>query len=109
MELPGIRMKNGNLVPVSRKRRSQVQDAYLHFLQQAETKDAASAVRKTERLDGPWRILLVDDDPAERMVFADILQSHGCMVQMADNGEDALRLIAEGVFDCVLLDVMIPG
>lgn len=100
-------MKNGDSIPVSRQRRSQVQDAYMHFLREAETGDSASV--RTERPDGPWRILLVDDDLTDRIVWADILQSHGCIVQLADNGNDALKLAADGFYDCVLLDVMIPG
>lgn len=102
-------MKNGHSIPISRKRRSQIQDAYIRFLHQVGTGDSASTSDKPERSDGPWRILLVDDDPAERSVWADILQSHGCIVQLADNGEDALRLAADSPYDCVLLDVMIPG
>ncbi len=102
-------MKNGHSVPVSRKRRNQVQEAYMHFLHRVEAGDSASVVDKPERPAGPWRILLVDDDSADRTVWADILQSHGCIVQQADNGEDALRLAAEGPCDCVLLDVMLSG
>lgn len=102
-------MKNGHSVLVSRQRRSQLQDAYMRFLHREETKDFAPVAGKQERPDGPWRILLVDDDPADCTVWANILQSHGCMVQIADNGKDALKLAAECPYDCILLDVMIPG
>lgn len=104
-----VMVENGHRVPVSRQRRSQVQDAYMHFLHQKETGNPASIAGKPKRPEGPWQILLVDDDPDDRAVWADILRSHGCMVQLADNGEDALRLAADGFCDCVLLDVMIPG
>ncbi len=102
-------MKNGNSVPVSRQRRSQVQDAYMDFLRKSGTGELVSDSGKPERPDGLWRILLVDDEPAESAVWADILQSHGCIVQMAANGEEALQLVADAPCDCVLLDVMIPG
>lgn len=85
-------MKSGDSVPVSRQRRSQVQDAYMNFLQQSGTEDSISDTGKLERPEGPWRILLVDDDPADSIVWADILQCHGCIVDLADSGEDALRL-----------------
>lgn len=101
-----VMMKDGSNIPVSRQRRSQVQDAYMHFLHQAKTGNFASG--KSERPDGPWRILLVDDEPTDRVVWADILQNHGCIVQLADNGEEALKLAADGFYDCVLLDVMLP-
>lgn len=104
-----ITMKDGYRVPVSRRQRSRVQDVYVHFLRQAETEDAAPAADRRERPDGPWRILFVDDDPADRTVWADILRDHGCMVQPADSGEEALALAEAGSYDCVLLDVMFPG
>ncbi len=102
-----IVMKNGNSVPVSRQRRRQVQDAYMNFLNREKRELPASAADKRKRPAGPWQILLVDDDPAERVVWAGVLQSHGCIVQEAENGEDAVRLAAAGPLDCVLLDVML--
>lgn len=107
--------KRGNSIPVSRQRRSHVQDAYMHFLLRAGTKGAASDTQTASSLEGkepsngPWRILLVDDDPVERTFWADIIRRHGCVVQPAENGEEALRLAADESYDCVLLDVMIPG
>lgn len=101
-------MRDGSSLPVSRNRRGQVQDTYMRFLHQAETGDGASAADRPKRTGGSWRILVVDDDPAARTVWADILQSHGCMVRQAENGEAALRLAAAEAWDCVLLDVMMP-
>ena len=45
----------------------------------------------------------MDDDMAERTYWADILRAHGCMVQIAKNGGDAVKLAAKEAFDCVLL------
>ena len=64
---------------------------------------------KPERSGGLWKILLVDDDPKDRIFWADILRRHGCMVKTAESGEEALRLVATETYDTVLLDVMIPG
>lgn len=84
----------------------------MSFLDREETavspgngQETASSVRS----DGLWRILLVDDDPGERTFWADILRYHGCMVQPAENGREAIQLAAEEIYDCILLDVMIPG
>lgn len=101
-------MKNGTSLPVSRQRYRHVQDIYMRFLYQVEKGDGIPAADGPERAEGPWRILLVDDEPADRTVWADILKSHGCMVRLADNGEAALRMAAEELWDCVLLDVMMP-
>lgn len=51
----------------------------------------------------------MDDDTAERAYWAEILQAHGCIVQLAENGGEALKLAEEESCNCVLLDVMIPG
>lgn len=107
--------KSGHGVPISRQRRNQVQNAYMDFLSRAGTSASAPdgqaelSSEKQERNGGLWRILLVDDDPVDRTFWADILRHHGCMVYTAGNGEDALKLAAEETYDCILLDVMIPG
>ena len=51
----------------------------------------------------------MDDDPEDRIFWADILRRHGCIVHLAGNGEDALKLAADEMYHCILLDVMIPG
>lgn len=106
--------KKGHSVPISRQRRSQVRDAYLQFLQQAETASLSEvqntgAAKKAKRPDGPWKILLVDDDAVDRAFWAEVLENHGCIVYLAANGEEALKLAEQEYCDCVLLDVMIPG
>lgn len=108
--------KNGHHVPVSRPRRKQVRDTYMHFVHQAGLNDAVAAICQTEGMNGekenvqaPWRILLVDDDLAEYTFWAKILQDHGCVVKPAQNGREALQMMREEVYDCVLLDVLIPG
>lgn len=103
--------KTGHNIPVSRQRRNQVQDACMRFLFQSDVADTqeAGTAKKQERPDGPWRILLVDDDPADCVFYSDILKDHGCMVQYVESGRDALKLAADEPYDCVLLDVMIPG
>lgn len=107
--------KSGHSIPVSRQRHNQVQNAYMDFLSRSGAftsmvdGQAALFPEKHGRSDGLWRILLVDDEPVDRTFWADILRRHGCMVHLAGNGEDALKLAAEVTYDCILLDVMIPG
>lgn len=103
-----VRTSNGNIIPVARQRRSQVQEAYMRFLLPRE-KEPAKGHEKAERADGPWHILLVDDEPQERALWADILRSHGCTVRLVANGEEACAHAADESYDCVLLDVMLSG
>lgn len=105
--------KSGHTIPISRKRRKQVKDAYVRFLlREGETRIAdvpEVSAEDQKQTDGSWRILLVDDDSAELGYWADILRGHGCIVYEAKNGKEAMELIENEPCDCVLLDVGIPG
>jgi len=55
------------------------------------------------------RILVVDDNAANRDLLSRRLQREGYRVMTAADGAAALRLIAAEGFDLVLLDLMMPG
>lgn len=99
---------NGHTIPVARQRRGQVQNAYMNFLLH-EGVGRGKTAEKTEHIEGPWRILFVDDEPADRTLWANILRDHGCLVYLAASGEEALERAKDEAYDCVLLDVMLPG
>lgn len=54
-------------------------------------------------------ILVVDDVEENRDLLRRRLTRRGYEVTVADGGPSALDAIAEGVFDLVLLDIMMPG
>ncbi|MER3432729.1 MAG: hybrid sensor histidine kinase/response regulator [Leptolyngbya sp. ERB_1_1] len=55
------------------------------------------------------RILVVDDTPDNCLLIQAILQDEGYLVELADSGKEALRIIEQSPPDLVLLDVMMPG
>lgn len=55
------------------------------------------------------RILIVDDDATARLLMRAALTKVGFATILAGDGEEALRLFREQVFDMVLLDVEMPG
>jgi len=55
------------------------------------------------------RVLVVDDDMTVRDVVRRYLELGGHQVQLAGDGESALRLFAENPPDLVVLDLMLPG
>ncbi|MFA6167504.1 MAG: protein kinase [Gemmatimonadaceae bacterium] len=55
------------------------------------------------------RILIVDDVEENRAVLARRLSREGYDVDSVASGEEALRRVAQGGFDLVLLDVLMPG
>lgn len=54
-------------------------------------------------------VLLVEDNPVNRMVARGYLERLGCQVTEAEDGETALELCKSERFDVVLLDLDLPG
>ncbi|MGB3179544.1 MAG: phosphate regulon transcriptional regulator PhoB [Albidovulum sp.] len=54
-------------------------------------------------------VLLVEDEPAQREVLVYNLEAEGFRVSQADNGEEALLLVAEDIPDLIVLDWMLPN
>ncbi|OUS22922.1 phosphate regulon transcriptional regulatory protein PhoB [Litorivita pollutaquae] len=55
------------------------------------------------------RVLLVEDEPAQREILAYNLEAEGFEVSRAVNGDEALMLVDEVVPDLIVLDWMLPG
>ena len=56
----------------------------------------------------PRHILVVDDDDSTRSIIRQFLSVDHWIVEEAENGPLALRLIEDGHFDCVFMDVEMP-
>ncbi|NCO88013.1 MAG: phosphate regulon transcriptional regulatory protein PhoB [Rhodobacterales bacterium] len=60
------------------------------------------------RLSQP-HVLIVEDEPAQREVLAYNLEAEGYRTSAAENGEEALMLVAEDKPDVIVLDWMLPN
>ncbi len=58
---------------------------------------------------GAKRVLLVEDEPGLILTLTDRLRSEGYEVGSATDGRTGLARAAEGAWDVILLDVMLPG
>jgi len=54
------------------------------------------------------KILVADDEPNIVVALEFLLQRNGYQVQVARNGDEALKLVESTLPDLVLLDVMMP-
>ncbi len=66
---------------------------------------AAGAIENPGR---PWRVLLVDDNAANRRVVRSLLAVMECEIVEAANGLRALEVLAREPFDIVLMDIRMP-
>lgn len=74
---------------------------------------APEATEKTpmpinDTLNGPARVLVVEDDKGIRDLMALLLKNRDCEVTLAEGGEEALRRLEAGTFDLVLMDWQMP-
>ena len=58
--------------------------------------------------DAPAMILIVDDDATNVAVLQGVLESAGYQVVIANNGHEAIELLAQHPIDLILLDVIMP-
>jgi signal transduction histidine kinase len=54
------------------------------------------------------RVLVVDDEQRLRRLVVDVLRAAGHEVEEAATGQEALTRLAEGSYDCVMLDLRLP-
>jgi sigma-B regulation protein RsbU (phosphoserine phosphatase) len=57
----------------------------------------------------PGSLLVVDDDDTNRAMLRRYLEPRGLSITDARDGAEALTRLAEGSFDLVLLDILMPG
>jgi len=60
-------------------------------------------------LESEFKLLLVEDEPTQRLLIARILRNVGYCVEVANNGADALKMIKTGKYQLVLSDWEMPG
>jgi two-component system cell cycle response regulator len=66
------------------------------------------AVPSSAAAQETWHILLVDDEPTQRLIMARLLKRAGYSVEVAGNGREALAKIATGDFQLLVTDWEMP-
>ena len=59
------------------------------------------------RLAG-WRILVAEDEPINQEIAHELLTDVGVVVDVADNGRQALEMAASNPYDLILMDMQMP-
>jgi two-component system, sensor histidine kinase len=55
-----------------------------------------------------YKLLLVEDNPLNQQVAHAILKAQGCVVEIANDGVEAIEMVAENNYDMVLMDIQMP-
>ncbi len=55
------------------------------------------------------KVLLVEDNKINQMITKKMLENKKMIVEIIDNGEDAIEAVKNNYFDLVLMDVHLPG
>ena len=82
----------------------------VHREEEKPARTSKAAKPKENELWGSGTVLIVEDEPMVRSVAERALSRHGYTVITADNGEDALEILAgEQTIDLLISDVVMPG
>jgi len=77
--------------------------------QALRAKPAATAGTKIRRPLPPLSVLLVEDNPTNRVLAIELLEQLGCTVTIAEDGPQAIALAGAKEFDAVFMDCGLPG
>jgi len=69
---------------------------------------ASSTVEIASR-EGRRSVLVVEDDPIQRQHIVELLHSAGAQITAVATGDEAVELLKREGFDCVVLDLGLPG
>ena len=74
----------------------------------ANTLDDQQRCALTSDLKSPLRVLIVDDQPINRMVIKSLLKKHFVEVVEAEDGSAAVSVCEQNSFDLVFMDMQMP-
>ncbi|HEY3085821.1 MAG TPA: response regulator, partial [Candidatus Dormibacteraeota bacterium] len=71
--------------------------------------ETATPTSKPAALAGAKSLLVVEDDPVQRQYVADLMSPTAIRTTAVSSGDEALDLLEKEKFDCVVLDLGLPG
>lgn len=91
-------------------KQSELFDSIVRTLGVTSPEDETSFDYDEEESDplGQLKILLVEDNVINQRLAVGVLSRFGHEVSVANNGQEAIDMLAEGVYDVVMMDVQMP-
>jgi CheY-like chemotaxis protein len=84
--------------------------AFSFMTKPSSTEELQSALERIQNYSKPRRkrLLVVEDDPGERMSITELLGHDDIEIVGAETGEEALAVLREQPCDCMVLDLRLP-
>ena len=84
--------------------------AFAFVTKPTTSEEIDAALTRIKQYSAPRRkrLLVVEDNPAEQLSIRELLGYDDVDVQIASTGEEALKAVAQGNIDCVVLDLRLP-
>jgi signal transduction histidine kinase/ActR/RegA family two-component response regulator len=79
-----------------------------HFEQNRQTLNAQPQQRNREEILRNQRILLVEDNRVNQLVASQVLKKLGIVVDVANNGQEAIDCLEKAQYNLVLMDIQMP-
>ena len=91
-------------------RQARLEDCLLHMLVSGkeETFTRIHCEIAANNAISKLRVLLVEDNTINQQVATGMLSAMGCDVEIAGDGQEALRILEQAAFDVVLMDCQMP-
>ncbi|WP_228076542.1 HAMP domain-containing protein [Novilysobacter ciconiae] len=99
------------IVTIEEERHQSIErGAFAYLAKPATTQTIGAAMQRIKEYSEPRvkRLLVVEDNAAERMSIKELISHDDIDIDTVGTGEEALRLMREGRYDCVLLDLRLP-
>ncbi|WP_052507255.1 response regulator [Desulfonatronovibrio magnus] len=104
-----VSIMNGNISVESEPGQGTTVHVALPFkMLKKENFQIAEKTNQSFRKAGSLNILLAEDDPLNQVFIKRILEKDGQTVTLAKNGKEAVDMLQEKEFDCILMDIQMP-
>lgn len=91
------------------KKRSLDEDKYLSKPVTLENIDKAFLSILNQNKSTIKKVLIVEDNEVESLAVKELLHAHEINSNIANDGERALEMLKKGQYDCIILDINMPG
>jgi CheY-like chemotaxis protein/HAMP domain-containing protein len=108
---PATRHIPVQVVTVEEERHHSIErGAFSYLAKPADNESIAAALQRIKEYTLPRvkKLLVVEDDDAERMSIEELIRHDDVAIDTAGSGAEALAALREGGYDCAVLDLRLP-